>query len=99
THMTHTEGYVWRVDRGNAEHLYRRGNFPEPLPADRPHLPISHIIEDPRTGAIRVFSFSDIYRTDARLARWEKTHTLKIRYRWGRPDAVGSYPSVESVIS
>src|SRR5262249_34252174 len=39
-----------------------------------------------------------IYRTDARLARWEKAHELKIAYRGGRPDAVGAYPSIRTVL-
>src|SRR5262249_48123024 len=77
----------------------KRGPRPEPpFPADRPFAPVTHVVEDPRTGAVVVVSFSDIYRTDARLARWEKVHHLKIGYRDGRPDAVGPYPSVRSVL-
>ncbi len=45
-----------------------------------------------------VVSFSDIYRTDARLARWAKLHELEIAYRWGRRDAMGAYPSICSVL-
>jgi hypothetical protein len=70
-----------------------------PFPADRPFLPITHVIEDAGTGVLVVVSFSDVYRTDARLARWEKTHELRVRYRWGRADAVGAYPSVRSVLA
>ncbi len=69
-----------------------------PFPTDRPFAPVTHVVEDSRTGALVVVSFSDIYRTDARLGRWEKVHHLKIRYRDGRPDAVGTYPSVRSVL-
>jgi hypothetical protein len=154
-HMGSTEGFIWRVDRGQAEELYRVDNEPpkakerrkkemaeaeraekkkdveegrrpgrdvavppevddpprepkpepegqpepepDPLPTDRPYLPITHVVEDAATGAIAVVSFSDIYRTDARLARWEQVHELTIRYRGGRPDAVGAYPSVRAV--
>ena len=68
------------------------------LPADRPHLPVTHIVEDPKTGAILVVAFSDIFRTDIRLAHWAKSHELKIGYQWGRRDAMGAYPSVSSVL-
>jgi hypothetical protein len=155
THMGSTEGFIWRVDRGKAEELYRLDNEPpkakarrkkemaeakraekdeeeevlrlrrefkippevddpakepkpepedqpepepDPLPTDRPYLPITNVVEDAGTGAIAVVSFSGIYRTDARLARWEKVHELKIRYRGGRPDSVGAYPSVRAVL-
>ncbi len=67
-------------------------------PRTDPYLPITHVLEDSRTGAIVVVAFSEIYRTDARLARWEKIHELNIGYRSGRPDAMGAYPSVRSVL-
>ena len=69
-----------------------------PFPTDRPCLPITHVVEDARTGSLLVVAFSNLYRTDPRLARWEKVHELKIGYRWGRPDAVGAYPSVSTVL-
>ncbi len=105
THMGSTSAYIKRIDRGRAEELFRRdgppelGRGPKPPPDIRPYLPISQIVEDPKTGAILVVSFSDIFQTDPRLARWAKMHELKIRYRWGRPDSVGAYPSVQSVFS
>ena len=127
THMGMTDGFIWRVDQGKSEELYRLDNGPlvrrqmkearkaagveepeakdepkrkpdPPFPTGRPYLPITHVVEGPEAGAITVVSFSDIYRTDARLARWEKVHELKIGYRGGRPDAVGSYPSVRRVL-
>ncbi len=69
-----------------------------PFPTDRPFLPITHVLEDSGTGAIVVVAFSEVYRTDARLARWDKFHELTIGYRSGRPDAVGAYPAVRSVL-
>ena len=124
-HMGITEGYIWRVDSGKAEELYRLDNVPlfrrqmeeaqraagieppaarvgavqeTPFPTDRPCLPVTHVVEEPRTNSLLVVAFSNLYRTDARLARWEKVHELKIGYRWGRPDAVGAYPSVSTVL-
>jgi hypothetical protein len=95
-----SDGFIGRVDRGRCEGLFRFDGLSDdkPLPADRPHLPVTHVIEDPKTGAIQVVSFSDIYRTDSKLAHWAKVHVLKIGYRWGRPDALGTYPSVRSVL-
>ena len=50
-HMGSTDGFIWRVDSGEAEELYRRGDTP-PLPRDRPNLPITHVIEDPEAAAV-----------------------------------------------
>ncbi len=68
-----------------------------PIDLNRPFLPITNIIEEPGTGAIVVMAFSEMYRTDAKLADWRKFHELEIGYRAGRRDAVGTYPSVRSV--
>lgn len=68
-----------------------------PIDLNRPFLPITQIIEEPGTGAIVVMAFSDMYRTDSKLARWRKFDELEISYRAGRRDAVGVYPSVRSV--
>ncbi len=68
-----------------------------PFDLNRPFLPITQIIEEPGSGAIVVMAFSEMYRTDARLAGWRKFGELEIGYRWGRRDAVGAYPSVRSV--
>ncbi len=70
---------------------------PEPLPADRPYLPITHIIERARTHELLILSFSDLFQTDENVKRWKKVHELDIRYRGGRRDAVGTYPSVHGV--
>ncbi len=64
---------------------------------DRPYLPITQILEEPGTGALIVMAFSEVYRTDAKLAGWRKVDELEIGYRWGRRDAMGVYPSVRAV--
>jgi hypothetical protein len=69
------------------------------LPTDRPYLPITQIIERKQTGAIFIASFSDLYETDTVQGRWAKIHTLKIRYRGGRPDSVGICPSIRTVLT
>ena len=72
---------------------------PDPLPTDRPYLPITQIIERKQSGEILVVSFSDLYKTDAALRRWSKIHTMTLRYRGGRPDSVGAYPSIRSIVA
>ena len=58
-------------------------------------MPITHVVEE--DGGLLVFSYSDVFRVDKALKSWKKVATLEIQYRWGRPDAVGSYPSVCAV--
>jgi hypothetical protein len=90
--------FVTRVDDGRAHPLIV---FDPPNQAaddrdtGRPRLPITEIVEE--KGGLLVFSFSDVFRVDKSLETWKKTATLKIGYRWGRPDAVGAYPSVCSM--
>ncbi len=69
-----------------------------PFPTDRPHWPIKHVFDDPGTGTIVVEAVGGIYRTDARLARWEKVHELKIGDRSGQSNALAAYLSVRSVL-
>ena len=89
-----TDGFIGRVNRGQGEELYRLDSFDDhkPLADDRPRLPVTHVIEDPKTGAILVVSYSDIYRTDARLAHWAKIHDLEIGYRWADPTRSARIP-------
>jgi hypothetical protein len=44
-----------------------------------------------------IFSYSDVFRVDKGFKNWTRTARLRIAYRWGRPDAIGSYPSVRTV--
>jgi hypothetical protein len=56
---------------------------------------LTHVIED--NGGLLVLSYSDLFRADLALKSWNKLAVLDIAYRWGRPDAPGSYPSVCAV--
>lgn len=98
THMGLNRGYLTRVDGAEPQPLYRAEPSLEPEAApvpDRPALPITHVVEE--DGGLLVFSFSDVFRVDRELKTWKKVATLEIQYRWGRPDAVGSYPSLRIV--
>jgi hypothetical protein len=104
-HMGFTEGFIRRVDGPKVEELYRFGNgdarkghennekIPEPK---QPYLPISHVMAD-GDGKPLVFSYSNIYHVDTGLKAWSKDEPLRLRYRQGRPDAVGAYPSIVAV--
>ncbi len=58
-------------------------------------MPITHIVEE--KDGLLVLSYSDRFRTDRALKNWKRVEPLSIHYRWGRPDAVGTYPSVRGV--
>lgn len=75
---------------------------PRNHPADARHevhgppTPISNVLEQP-DGRLLVFSYDDVFRTDADFNEWERVATIELQYRWGRPDAVGLYPSITAV--
>jgi hypothetical protein len=99
SHMGSNEGEITRVDDGKARTLasFRAHmNVPQPEPnPSRPCMPITHILEE--KGGLLVFSYSDVFRVDKAFKAWNKAATLKIQYRWGRPDAMGAYPAVRAV--
>jgi hypothetical protein len=64
---------------------------------DRPRLPVTHILQDPKTGDLTVFAFSDVFQVGADFKSWKKTARLQIHYAPGRPDAMGAYPAVRAV--
>ncbi|AGA27923.1 hypothetical protein [Singulisphaera acidiphila] len=98
SHMGVDSGYLTRVDGPEPHTLYRSepphdqefGNDPR-----RPMMPITHVVEE--NDGLLVFSDNDVFRVDKKLKAWKKLATLPIQGRWGRPDAVGSYPSVRTV--
>jgi len=98
SHLGLNDGYITRIDGAEPRPLFAFdppegiGKAAEP---GRPALPITHVIEE--TDGLLVFSYSDVFRVDRELKSWKQVATLAIQYRWGRPDAVGSYPSVRAV--
>ncbi len=98
SHMGFNTGYITRVDGDEPRPLFtfepsrQPGKEPD---AGRPRWPITHVVEE--DGGLLVFSYSDVFRVDKELKFWKKFATLAIQYRWGRPDAAGSYPSVHAV--
>jgi len=98
-HMGFNDGYITRVDVPRSERLasFGRVEVRGPPPPGQPKGPITLMVVDSARDEVVVFSYGDVYRVDRRLRSWQKVHSLDIHYRWGRPDAVGSYPSVRAV--
>jgi hypothetical protein len=98
SHMGFNYGEITRADIAEPRTLFA---FDPPRDPEKgpdpslPRMPITHIVEE--NGGLLVFSYSDVFRVDKALKSWKKVATLEIQYRWGRPDAVGSYPSVRAV--
>jgi len=98
SHMGFNSGAITRLDTPEPQTLFAfeppRDREAKPDP-DRPRMPITHVVEE--NDGLVVFSYSDVFRVDTALKSWKKFATLDINYRPGRPDAVGSYPSVSAV--
>lgn len=98
SHMGYNAAEIVRVDSEKPQRLFLVDpadmNGAEPAP-DRPRMPITGVVEDGQ--GLLVFSYSDVFRVDGQLESWKREATLRIGYRWGRPDAVGAYPSVTAV--
>jgi hypothetical protein len=98
SHFGLNSGSITRVDEAEPRPLLAFRNLPDPErepDPGRPLMPITHVLEE--GGGVLVFSYSDVFRADRGLTSWKKVATLEIRYRWGRPDAMGAYPSVRAV--
>jgi hypothetical protein len=98
SHMGFDCGEITRIDEAKAQTI-AAFDPPPNLRQERdpsvPRMPITQVIEE-KTGLL-VFSYSDIFRADKALKAWNKFASLKIQYRWGRPDAVGAYPAIRTI--
>jgi hypothetical protein len=104
-HMGVSSAFICRVDGAKTVELMRGDNKaarraameekPPPKP-DRPWLPITHILDE-RDGSLLVFSYNDLFRAEPGMKRWTKVREIRIRYRGGRPDAMGTYPAMIAV--
>lgn len=99
-HMGISDAFIGRVDDlvGRSLFTYKTPNFDDlgTLVPFGPVLPVTQILED--GDALLVLAYSDVFRVDRRLTNWEKTADLRLRYTWGRRDAVGAYPAVRAVL-
>lgn len=104
-HLGFSSGSINRVDRGKSEELFSVASFgrdrtakPDATPK-RPRYPITHIIADPKGDGLLVLAFSDLFQVDAKLTSWRYLGSIQLHYRWGRPDAMGSYPALKTVLT
>jgi len=101
-HLGHSSAYIARVDRGKLEFLGKYdGGFGTKAAAmpKQPRYPITHLIPDPKNDGLLVFSYSDLFRVDAKLTNWRHLGNIELRYRSGRPDAMGAYPALRTIIA
>jgi hypothetical protein len=100
-HLGLSSGYIARIDRGKAEELrsFRMDRAAKPnAPPKEPRYPITHVMPDPKGDGLLVFAYRDLFRVDAGLTNWRHLGTIELRYRLGRPDAMGSYPALRTVL-
>ncbi len=98
SHMGFTSRNITRLDEDKPRVLFELETSAvgeEKPDAAPPALPISHIVEE--AERLLIFSYDDVFRVDKALKSWKKAATLSLEYRWGRPDAMGSYPSVRTI--
>jgi len=57
-------------------------------PADRPALPVTHILEDPARGTLTVFAYSEVFECNRTFQDWRKIATLDLDDEPGHSDAV-----------
>ncbi len=98
SHVGFNSREITRVDEDKPRPLFENEThaaFDDKPDAPPPALPISHVIEE--RESLLVFSYDDVFRVDKTLKTWNRVATLSLHYRWGRPDAMGSYPSVRAV--
>ncbi len=98
SHFGLNSAFITQVDGAGPRPLFEQE---QPVDAAKarlmsgPLMPITHIVEE--NDGLLVLAYSDVYRVDKNLKSWKKTGELKIHYRAGRPDAMGSYPSVRAI--
>jgi hypothetical protein len=99
SHLGMNSSFITRVDGAGSRLLHETTDSgprdEEPRLVAGPQVPITHIMEE--NDGLLVLAFSDAYRVDKELKSWKKIAELKVHYRWGRPDAMGSYPSIRAV--
>lgn len=98
SHLGINHGYVGRIrdDRMSLLGEFGYGVEEDPETAGRPVFPITRILEAGEKKRV-VFSYGSVFLSDTAFQEWEHVADLDIRYDPGRPNAVGSFPSVVQV--
>jgi hypothetical protein len=100
-HFSYFTGFIAEI-QGNQAHLVfwsepdrGRGTSPGKADPDRPRWPIHHVIE--QDDGFLVISYNDVLHADRTFKDWSRVATLELEYEFGRPDAMGTYPSILKV--
>jgi hypothetical protein len=67
-------------------------------PLSKPFAPVTHVVKR-NDGKIWLVSYSQVFETDTSLKAFRHDGALTLRYVWGRPNAVGSFPAVVAAAS
>lgn len=99
THLGASSAWIARLDDAGMVTLYENEDTlrGEVRRSEKPRAPITHIVEHPTKEQLYVVSYSELFRAPPKLERFRLAYKLDLRYRAGRPDAVGAYPSIASV--
>jgi hypothetical protein len=95
-HMWMHQAFVVSVHDTASKTLYDSGFVRKTRPG-RPTYPITHLVAMRGGRSFLALSYDQTFEVDAKLSRWKRLPDLKAHYHWGRPDAVGSYPAVQSI--
>lgn len=93
-----SDGYVTRIDGPKPQRLFEfepGGDPDNDPPHGQPRMPFTHILEE--KGALRVFSYNDVFQVDLALKNWKQVALFDLVYHGGRPDAMGSYPAIREI--
>lgn len=91
--------HIWKADgTGKLDDAYvsERKETRRGAPSS-PEVPITQIVPLKDRRTLAVFAYDDVFLVDRDFQRWQHLATLDLRYIPGRPDAMGSYPAVNSV--
>jgi hypothetical protein len=97
-HFSYLAGFIAEIQGNQADLLFCCEPAREPgassgkFDPDRPHWPIHHVIE--QNDGFLVFSYNEILHADRTFKDWSKVASLDLSYDLGRPDAMGTYPSI-----
>lgn len=105
-HMGYLETFVATLEPKSTSLLYWYRHRSEPwvdarneiwLAEPEPHLPVTHVLER-ANGTFWLLSFNYLIEADPSFQTFRRLHKFSLRYSPGRPDAMGSYPTVTSAM-
>jgi len=97
-HFSYHAGFIAEIQGNQARSIFwcepdrDQGLSPGKADPDRPRWPIHHVLE--QDDGFLVFSYNDVLHADRAFKDWSRVATLELQYDFGRPDAIGTYPSI-----